>query len=132
MKIVLDTNVLISGIFWRGNPYNILLAWKERKFDIYVSLEILEEFVKILKNFKIQMPENMLEEWINLLVENCILIEPEERFNVVSDRKDNKFIDCAVAGKVDYIVSGDSDLTELKIFMDIKIVTPREFLDIIS
>ena len=67
MKVVLDTNVLISGIFWHGNPNSIILAWKERKFDLCISVETLEEFIRIMRDFKIRMPEDLLKEWINLL-----------------------------------------------------------------
>ena len=132
MKVVLDTNVLISGIFWHGNPNSIILAWKERKFDLCISVETLEEFIRIMRDFKIRMPEDLLKEWINLLTENSILIEPIEKFDVVRDKKDNKFIDCAVAAEANYIVSGDPDLTDMKEFRSIKIVKPKEFLDILN
>ena len=70
----------------------------------------------------------MIREWIDLIVRNSIIIEPKERINIVKDDpKDNIFIETAVAGNVDYIISQDNHLLKLKEFRGIKIITPEEF-----
>ena len=70
----------------------------------------------------------MIREWIDLIVRNSIIVEPKERINIVKDdQKDNIFIETAVAGNVDYIISQDNHLLKLKEFRGIKIITPEEF-----
>ena len=63
MRVVLDTNVFVSGIFWSGNYCSQLIdKWKNKKFELVSSVEIVEELVKTLRSFKITMPEDMIEE----------------------------------------------------------------------
>ena len=128
MKTVLDTNVFISGIFWKGASNKVILNWKEGKFTIVTSLEAVSEIIKVLKDFKIKLPDDMIKEWIDLIIRKSIVVEPKEKINIVKDDlKDNIFIEIAVAGNVDYIVSQDKHLLKLKKFRGIKIITPEEF-----
>ena len=128
MKVVLDTNVFISGIFWRGSSNKVIINWKEGKFTLVTSLETISEIIKVLKDFKINLSDDTLREWIDLIIRNSIIVEPKERINIVKDDpKDNIFIETAVAGNADYIVSQDNHLLKLKEFKGIKIITPEEF-----
>jgi len=128
MRVVIDTNVFVSGIFWEGNFCSqIIDKWKSRKFDLVSSMEILNEFMKTLRNFKIQMPDEMIEEWRNLIIENSVIVEPIIKLNVVKeDSDDNKFLEAGVAGKVDLIISQDKHLLKLKEYNGMKIVSPEE------
>ena len=131
MKSVLDTNVFISGIFWIGASNKVILNWKEGKFTLVTSLKTISELVKVLKDFKIKLPDEMIEEWIDLIVRNSIIAEPKEKIEAVKDDpKDNIFIETAVAGNADYIVTQDNHLLKLKEFGGIKILTPEEFNNI--
>ena len=76
MKAVLDTNVFISGIFWKGIPNRIVNAWKEKKFDLVTSLENISELIKVLKDFKIKMDEELIYEWVTLIIKNSIIVLP--------------------------------------------------------
>ena len=128
MKIVLDTNVFISGIFWKGASNKVIFNWKEGKFTLVTSLEAISEIIKVLKDFKIKLPDDMIREWVDLIVRNSIIVEPKEKINIVKDDpKDNIFIETAVAGNVEYIISQDKHLLKLKEFRGIKIITPEEF-----
>ncbi len=128
MKAVLDTNIFISGIFWKGASNKVVINWKEGKFTLVTSLEGTSEIIKILKDFKIKLPDEMIKEWIDLIVRNSIIVEPKEKIAIVKDDpKDNIFIETAVAGNADYIVSQDKHLLKLKEFRGIKIITPEEF-----
>src|SRR3990167_8199322 len=128
MKSVLDTNVFISGIFWIGASNKVILNWKEGKFTLVTSLKTISELVKVLKDFKIKLPDEMIKEWIDLIVRNSIIVEPKEKIDIVKDdSKDNIFIETAVAGNADYIVTQDNHLLKLKDFRGIKIITPDEF-----
>ena len=128
MKVVLDTNVFISGIFWKGASNKVIINWKEGKFILVTSLRTISEIIKVLKDFKIKLSDYMIKEWIDLIIKNSIIVEPREKINIVKDDpKDNIFIETAVAGNVDYIVSQDNHLLKLKEFRGIKIITPEEF-----
>ena len=92
------------------------------------SLEAVSEIIKILKDFKIKLSDEMIKEWVDLIVRNSMIVEPKEKIDAVKDDpKDNIFIETAVAGNVDYIVSQDNHLLKLKEFRGIKIITPEEF-----
>jgi predicted nucleic acid-binding protein len=79
MRVVLDTNVLVSGIFWRGGPHQILEAWAEGEIEVLCS-------------------------------------------------SDNRFLECAISGEADAIVSGDQHLKSLRHFEGVDILSPSEFL----
>jgi len=128
MKIVLDTNIFVSGIFWKGSSNKIITNWKEGKFILVTSLEAVSEIIKVLKDFKIKLSDDMVKEWVDLIVRNSIIVEPKERISIVKDDpKDNIFIETAVAGNVDYLISQDNHLLKLKEFRGIKIIAPEEF-----
>ena len=128
MKVVLDTNIFISGIFWKGSSNRIITRWKEGKFTLVTSLEAVSEIIKVLKDFKIKLSDDMVKEWVDLIVRNSIIVEPKEKITIVKDDpKDNIFIETAVAGNVDYIVSQDNHLLKLREFRGIKIIMPEEF-----
>ncbi|MBI2522832.1 putative toxin-antitoxin system toxin component, PIN family [Candidatus Woesearchaeota archaeon] len=91
-------------------------------------MEAVSEIIKVLKDFKIILSDDVIKEWIDLIIRNSIIVEPKERINIVKDDpKDNIFIETAVAGNVDYIISQDIHLLKLKEFKGIKIITPEEF-----
>ena len=128
MKVVLDTNIFISGIFWKGSSNKVITNWKEGKFTLVTSLEAVSEIIKVLKDFKIKLSDEMIKEWVDLIVRNSMIVEPKEKIEAVKDDpKDNIFIETAVAGNVDYIISQDNHLLKLKEFRGIKIITPEEF-----
>ncbi|MBS3168079.1 putative toxin-antitoxin system toxin component, PIN family [Candidatus Woesearchaeota archaeon] len=138
ITVVLDTNVVVSGTFWTGASYQILKLVNENKIKIIVSLPILEEYEKIIYSEEIlektdayqQAKVNLLQKLLTM----AKIVNPKETlFIVKNDPDDNKFIEAAVEGKVDYIISNDKKhLLVLKKFRDIKILSPEEFLKIIS
>ena len=131
MKVVLDTNIFISGIFWKGSSNKVITNWKEGKSTLVTSLEVISEIIKVLKDFKIRLSDEIIKEWVDLIVRNSIIVEPKDKIKIVkNDPKDNIFIETAVAGNVDYIVSQDNHLLKLKEFRGIKIITPEEFNEI--
>ncbi len=128
MKVVIDTNVLISGIFWKGYPNKVLNLWKEGKITPVISADMVSEFTRVMNDFKIQLPQGMIRQWTNLILRNSIMTEPEERISVVKDDPaDNMFIEASVAGDAEYIISQDKHLLKLKSYKRVKIVNPEEF-----
>lgn len=127
-RVVPDTNIIISSVFWRGNPYEVIRRGILGEYQLVTSAEILGELADKLRN-KFQFPEERIQQLIDILLTYCHVVEPISKLDVVRDRKDNKILECAFDGKADYIVTGDSDLLELKEFRGIKIRTAKEFLE---
>ena len=127
MRVVLDTNVFISGIFWKGNFCSkIIEKWVAGKFQLVSSVDLLDEFMRTMKNFKIQIPEDMIVEWRELIIENSIMVQPDIMLKVIKeDPDDNKFLEAAMSGKADYIISQDKHLLKLKVYRQIRIINPK-------
>ncbi len=131
IRAVLDTNVIISSVFWEGNPHKVIRRGLLGEYQLLTSAEILDEVVDKLRN-KFHFPEENIQELIDILITNGHVVEPGSKFDVVRDKKDNKIVECAFDGKANYIVTGDPDLLELKEFRGIRIVTAREFLEVLK
>jgi len=128
IRVLPDTNIIISSVFWRGNPYEVIRIGILGEYQLVISAEILDEVVDKLRN-KFQFPEENIRELIDILMTYCYIVDVTSKFDVVRDKKDNKIIECAFDGKVDYIVTGDPDLLVLKNFRGIKIIKAKEFLE---
>jgi putative PIN family toxin of toxin-antitoxin system len=130
MKVVVDTNVLISGVFFGGMPARVLEAWRDGKFDLVASSDILEEYRRVGEELAARFTGVSLASLLALLVMTAEIIEPPGLTEQVSrDPDDDKFIACALAGDCQCIISGDKDLLELSGYQGIKVVAPREFLE---
>lgn len=128
MKIILDTNVFISGIFWSGPPYKILKAWQQRKVDLVVSQEILNEYDRVSKALSEKYPSIDLSPFIELLTIHAEIYTPKKLKEPVScDPDDDKFIACALSAKIKIIVSGDQDLLSVSGYQGIDIMKPGAF-----
>ena len=128
MKVVLDTNVLVSGMLWKGNPEKIIHAWKAGKFELITSLATLAELQRVLRYPRIGMSEKMIKEWADLLLENSTVVDPKIKVDVIkNDPPDNRFLEAALAGNADYIVSGNNHLLDLHELKGIKIILPVNF-----
>ena len=129
-KVILDTNILISALGWRGNPKKILDLIVEGKIEIFTSESQLRELSKVLDYPKFEFTGEQKDRLKSLILNISTIVKPVEKINVISkDPDDNMILECAVAGDVDYIVTGDPDLLILKEFRGIKIVKAKEFLD---
>jgi putative PIN family toxin of toxin-antitoxin system len=131
MRLVLDTNILVSAfVFKSANARNTLqLAAKDHV--VLFSLATFRELSKTLINPKfsgIISPETVKNFIINLK-KTGIFVAPSETISVCRDPKDNKFLELAVAGNATCIITGDTDLLVLNPFRKISIITPKEFLD---
>lgn len=129
MKVVLDTNVFVSGIFFGGPPRKILEAWRDNRIELLLSLEILEEYQRVLHELSVAIPGIEVGALLDFLIFHSEIIVPPPLHPVIqADPSDNKFLECAVAGKAACIVSGDKHLLKLLMFKGIPIVKPRGFL----
>lgn len=131
LQVVLDTNILVSSIFWSGASYKIVKLITKRKIESYTSIVILNELRRVLKSkVKYDLPEAKIQEILELTKLHSFLVYPKRKVHVVEDLKDNKFIECAIEAKANYIISGDRHLLDIKKYKNIQIVTPSEFLKI--
>lgn len=129
MRAILDANIFLSGIHWSGASNKVLREWFIGSFVSVSSPQINQELFIQLRDFKIQMEIEEIEWWEDIVLEKSILVIPKRKVNVVKDDSDdNKFIEGALEGKADYIVTQDRHLLHIKEFEDIKMVTPKEFL----
>ena len=129
MKVVLDTNVLISAIMFGGKSRDILEMGISGKIKIAISQDILKKLAEVLIGKKFRTPIEFVQQTIHELSEIAELVIVTGKINVVkNDPDDNRILECAVSAKADYIVSGDSDLVILKNFKKIKILSPSDFL----
>ena len=130
MKIVLDTNVFISGIFFSGPPAQILKAQKEQKIQIVLSQEILDEYQRVAGELSAKFPSVDIEPIIELLTIYGEVVETAGiSVTVCEDPDDNMFLECAIASNSKIIVSGDNHLLKISGYQGIDILKPREFLD---
>lgn len=113
MRVILDTNVFVSGVFWKGTPAKILEAWIDGQFQIVVSMPILEEYSRVLKDLGRKTPEVDVDRILALIGLHAEMVKPV-RFArpVCRDRDDDKFLEAAIGGGVSYVVSGDKDLLD--------------------
>lgn len=130
MKIVLDTNVLVSGIFFGGPPFKIMQAWRDQKVQFVLSEEILDEYRRVAEELGSQFPEIDITSILDLVTVHSNIVEttslPE---SVCEDPDDDKFITCALAGKTKIIVTGDKQLLRVNGFRNIRVFTPRDFTE---
>jgi len=130
MRIVLDTNVFISGIFFSGPPSQILKAWENQSFQIVLSQQILDEYQRVAEDLSSKFPMIDMLPIIELVTIHGQFINTQGfDISVCEDPDDDKFIECAVAGKCKTIISGDRHLLKLTGYQGITVLNPRNFVD---
>ena len=129
MKVVVDTNVVISGIFFGGNPRRIVEEIVDGNMDAYATTEIVDEYMGIIDSMIERKQGRLNQGFFSPLFSSLKIIESESEIDVCRDSDDNKFIECAVDAKALYIVSGDNDLLDIRKYEGIEIITAKEFCD---
>ena len=132
LQVVMDTNVMISGVLWRGIPFELLRWAEEGKCIIYTSLEILSEVYRVIHHSKFQqyVEERKVSarDLFDKIASLCTVIQVERQVEgACRDKDDDKFISCALVAGVEFIISGDKHLLELGAYQSIRILTAREF-----
>jgi hypothetical protein len=129
IRVVVDTNVFISS-FFGGNPRKIIDHWKSEKITLCLSRHFIDEYIEVLRRLELQN-EKEIDELLGLFSHgfNVLFTAKTPELHIVEkDPDDNMFIECAVALKAKFVISGDKALKEIKDYMNIKIVSPRDFL----
>ena len=130
MRIVVDTNVLISGAFYSGPPLQILQACMAGEFQLALSPQILVEYRRVGEEFSQKRHNPDFKGLLSLLVSQALIVEaPELAEPICRDPHDDKFISCALSVDAEVIVSGDKDLLAISDQLTISVMRPREFVD---
>ena len=136
LLVVLDTNVWVSGIFFRGGtPAALLRAWRDERFDVVLTPEVLEELEQKLREKSVQFTDNQAlgDEWIAYIKTFAQVVRADTRVEgICRDQDDDKFLTAALSAEADYVVSGDHDLQVLDQYQDVKILSPGAFVDLLA
>ena len=132
MRILVDTNIIISGIFFGGKPRELLQKCFSGTLQMVCSEEIFTEYKETIERLTIKTGRNIGEELEPLLIENLEFIENRYSDSYSRDPDDDKFINCARSGGIEFIISGDKDLLVLKKINGVNIVELTDFFEIIE
>ncbi len=129
IRIVLDTNVFMSGVFWGGYPSKILDAWHDKKVKIVVSPEIIDEYIRIGNELSKKYFATDVLQFIELITIYGELVTPKTtKYAISRDKDDDKFVIAAMEAKCKLVVSGDKDLLSLNEYLGIKMIKPSNFV----
>lgn len=118
----------MSGIFWTGAPHEILKLWLQGDLTLLVSMPILSEYKSTLYEMAGDQWLDTFAKWSRLLTELSEIVQEQKLGKICRDPDDDKFLEAAVGGKADVLISGDLDLNTLKEIQGIPIQSPRAFL----
>lgn len=129
-RVVLDTNVLLSAVIFGGKPEQIISLARAGRIELFTSPAILAELAGVLIS-KFQFSPEMAAEAVGEIGGVATLVRPRRKVNTIrEDDADNRVLECALAAKTDYIVSGDRHLLGMRCYKGIAILTPTEFLGV--
>jgi len=130
IRIVLDTNVFMSGIFWSGPPSKVLDAWQQNKISLVCSPEIIDEYNRVGDILSKKYPGIDVKPLLNMVTVDCEMFSTVVLDSPVSrDHDDDMFIATALAANCQIIVSGDKDLLEVDGYAGIEIMKPAPFVN---
>ena len=133
MIVTVDTNVLVSGVFFGGIPGRILDAARQGVFTVVMSPLLLSELGAVFARPRFGLSPKAVQLLMTDVESFATIVYPRNRHQVVErDRDDDAVVDCAIESRSAYIVSGDAHLIDLEMVEGIAVVTPRQFVDILE
>lgn len=134
MRVVIDTNIFISAIFWAPNySSKILDLWMNEKIELVISIDMINELENTLLNFKKPFSKQDMNDLKNELLLLSQIVEPKLNVEIVKDDPDdNKFFEAAIEGNSKIIISQDKHLLKIGEYMGIIVFKPEEFLEFIK
>lgn len=128
MKVVIDTNVLVSAALKDRNPESVILCiLTQPQFEWIVTDEILKEYKEVLARPKFSLPAPIVQQWWELLDEFTAPVAVEISFEFPRDRKDAKFLACALAANAEFFITGDRDFNEAQKLVETLILSASMF-----
>ncbi|WP_049935890.1 putative toxin-antitoxin system toxin component, PIN family [Haloplanus natans] len=128
LGVVLDTNVLVSVLGFGGSPLDVLLRTFDDEVRLLASEATLDELERVMHYDRLPFTEADRVQYLAILRREVDILDPDNSVEVARDSDDDKFLDVALEGDADYLVSGDDDLLSLDSYEGIAVVTPDEFL----
>ncbi len=133
LKIVLDTNVYVSALGWRGNEFHIFRKCVIGELDLYLSNAILLEIERVLSYPRLGFTAEERELFLSLVRRTGRIVVPQEEVPVIAeDPSDDKFLACAIEAGADFLVSGDRHLLRLKTFRHIPILSAGQCISLLK
>lgn len=129
MRIIIDTNVVISGVFFGGNPRRIIESVMRGETEACANAAIVEEYEEITAEMLARKQGRLRQDLLFPFISKLELYTPVADCHICRDPDDDKFISCTVDAKAVYIVSGDKDLLDVKRYEGIEIITAAEFCE---
>lgn len=129
--VVLDTNVVVSGLGFGGRPLEALLRTLEDDVRLLASQETMDELDRVLSYDRLPVTEVERRRLLAILRREAEFVDPGHTLEVARDSDDDKFLEVGSRGGAEYVVSGDDDLLCIGSYRDIRIVTPAEFLEVV-
>ncbi len=131
MRVVIDTNVLISAIFWTGKPKQLLNRVRQQKITFITSNDLLNELKEILirRDKPFHLSDNEASQVVETIRGLAEVVKIRSRITVCHDETDNKVLACAIDGKAESIISGDMHLLGLGSFKGVRIASVLDFLN---
>jgi putative PIN family toxin of toxin-antitoxin system len=129
VRSVIDTNLFVSGLLSpKGYPAQLVNLWDNKEIDILISKEIFHEYTEVIHRFE-KIPVGRRQKLLEQIGDNGVWVEVHEEIDLIKqDPEDDKFLECAVSGDADFIVSGDRHLLSLEDFRRIPIVKAADFV----
>ena len=138
MRVVLDTNIIVSGyLVVAGIPAQIVAAWRAERFAVIVSPVLLAEYEEVLNYDRLRRRHGLtsaeISREIAALAAAALLVAPQATPAVIAaDPDDDHVVAAAMAGEADYIVSGDAHLLDLREHRGIRVLSPSAFLSLLA
>ncbi|MGV2389139.1 MAG: putative toxin-antitoxin system toxin component, PIN family [Microcystis novacekii Mn_MB_F_20050700_S1] len=130
-RFVFDANVIVSAFLFKNSSPRLALETAKNQGIIILSETVIDELSNVLSRSKFDryLAKSIRQELLETLVEASLLVQPSESIDECRDAKDNKYLELAISGHAESIITGDEDLLVLNPFRNIKIITVLEFLD---
>jgi putative PIN family toxin of toxin-antitoxin system len=132
IRVVFDTNILISGVLYSGKPSHLIELAVEGEIELVSSISIIQEFGDVLSRPKFHLDKEEQRLFTNFVIRLSTIVATESRFHVVKQDPDDMVVIAAFDGKAPYIVSGDPHLVDLKEILGIKILTAKQMLKMLG
>jgi uncharacterized protein len=133
IRLVIDTNVFVSALISTRSIPALLLDEAGKKYSLFISKEILSEVEDVISREKFGFTIQKISSALEAILSFSEIIDPDIKVDVIkSDPDDNKILECAIACRASYIVSGDSHLLELREYGSIKIINPKTALELLN
>ncbi|HEX6287829.1 MAG TPA: putative toxin-antitoxin system toxin component, PIN family [Herpetosiphonaceae bacterium] len=128
MKVIIDTNVVISAALKDRNPEHVILfVVQHPAFEWIASQEILDEYIGVLHRPKFRLPEVILQRWMVMFTHLVMCVDVQKTVDFPRDQKDAKFLACAIAADAEYLITGDRDFTEAYKIVNTTVLSVSQF-----